>query len=92
MDQNFWDGFFLLLIYLPLLLLWGLALVDIFRRGDLSGVARVVWVVVVIVLPFVGTLVYLLSRPGGGPMYESRTMDTVSSARATRYAEPHVGG
>ena len=33
--MDFWDFFWLLLIYLPLVLLWTFALVDIFRRDDM---------------------------------------------------------
>jgi hypothetical protein len=36
---------------------------DIFRRNDLSGVAKVVWIVVLFVLPFLGALIYMLMRP-----------------------------
>jgi hypothetical protein len=35
-------------------------LIDLFRRRDLSGWAKALWVVFVIVLPFLGVLVYLL--------------------------------
>jgi hypothetical protein len=35
-------------------------LVDIFRRRDISGVAKTLWVIFVIVLPFLGVLAYLL--------------------------------
>jgi hypothetical protein len=35
-------------------------LIDLFRRRDLSGVAKALWVVFVIVLPFLGVLAYLL--------------------------------
>jgi hypothetical protein len=35
-------------------------LIDLFRRRDLSGGAKALWVVFVIVLPFVGVLAYLL--------------------------------
>ncbi len=35
-------------------------LIDLFRRRDLSGWAKALWVVFVIVLPFLGVLAYLL--------------------------------
>jgi uncharacterized membrane protein YhaH (DUF805 family) len=35
-------------------------LIDIFRRRDLSGWAKAAWVIFVIVVPFLGVLVYLL--------------------------------
>jgi hypothetical protein len=35
---------------------------DIFRRTDTSGVAKAAWIVFVIVVPFVGVLVYLIAQ------------------------------
>jgi hypothetical protein len=40
-------------------------LVDVFRRRDLSGLAKAAWVVFVIVLPFLGVLIYLISNHDG---------------------------
>jgi hypothetical protein len=36
---------------------------DIFRRNDLSGGAKAGWIVLLFVLPFLGALIYLVSRP-----------------------------
>lgn len=36
---------------------------DIFRRNDLSGGMKVVWIVVIFIIPFFGALVYILTRP-----------------------------
>ncbi len=55
--------FWLLLVFIPLLLIWAFALVDIFRRHDLAGWAKALWMLCVILLPFVGTLIYLVFRP-----------------------------
>jgi len=41
---------------------------DIFRSHDLSGGVKAVWVLFVIILPFLGVLVYLIAR--GGKMHE----------------------
>jgi len=37
-------------------------LTDVFRRRDIGGVAKAAWVVFLIVLPFLGVLVYLIAR------------------------------
>ncbi|MEV0395699.1 PLD nuclease N-terminal domain-containing protein [Polymorphospora rubra] len=60
---GFWEAFWLLIIFIPLLLVWGFAIVDIFRRSDMSGLAKAFWMVAVVLMPFVGTLLYLLFRP-----------------------------
>jgi hypothetical protein len=40
-------------------------LVDVFRRHDIGGWHKAAWVVFVIVLPFLGVLVYLISNHDG---------------------------
>ena len=40
-------------------------LIDLFRRRDISGWAKAAWVVFVIVLPFLGVLVYLIANHDG---------------------------
>jgi predicted membrane channel-forming protein YqfA (hemolysin III family) len=36
---------------------------DIFRRNDLSGGMKAVWILVLVVLPFLGALIYIIARP-----------------------------
>ena len=36
---------------------------DIFRRDDLGGGMKAVWVLFMLILPFLGCLVYILTRP-----------------------------
>jgi hypothetical protein len=52
-------------------------LIDLFRRRDLSGWAKALWVVFVIVLPFLGVLVYLLVYHDG--MAERSNKDAADS-------------
>jgi hypothetical protein len=39
--------------------------IDLFRRNDISGWGKAAWVVFVIVLPFLGVLVYLIAQHDG---------------------------
>jgi len=55
--------FFIIWIYLLFIVF-----VDIFRSQDLGGLAKALWVIFVIILPFLGILVYLIAR--GGKMHE----------------------
>jgi hypothetical protein len=48
-------------ILLPLIVVWVIGVVDIVRR-PLSRPATAAWIVIVLVLPFIGTLVYFLLR------------------------------
>jgi hypothetical protein len=43
---------------------------DVFRRRDLSGAAKASWAIIILILPFIGSLVYLVSQ--GGNMAERR--------------------
>lgn len=36
---------------------------DIFRRNDLSGGMKVVWIAVIFIVPFLGAMAYILMRP-----------------------------
>jgi energy-coupling factor transporter transmembrane protein EcfT len=36
---------------------------DIFRRNDLSGLAKAGWIFLIFIVPFVGALIYIVARP-----------------------------
>jgi uncharacterized membrane protein YozB (DUF420 family) len=64
----FLEVFWTLLIFIGLVIWLYLLFVvfaDIFRRHDESGWAKVLWIVFVIVTPFLGVLVYLLVENAG---------------------------
>ncbi len=48
-------------ILLPVLVIWAVGLVDIFRR-DLPRGTKAAWVLIVVLLPIVGTIAYFLLR------------------------------
>lgn len=60
---------FLLMLYFSLFFLWVWLLIsvfaDVFRSEDLRGVAKAAWVVLLVVLPYLGVLIYLIARGGG---------------------------
>jgi hypothetical protein len=51
------------LIVIPLLLIWVLTLVDLFRRHDLSAGRKVAWALAVLILPVIGVIIYFVARP-----------------------------
>ena len=58
------------LITVVWLFFWTMALMifisvfsDIFRREDLSGGMKAVWIIVIFILPFLGCLIYMIARP-----------------------------
>ena len=53
---------------------------DIFRSHDLGGFAKAIWVLFVIILPFLGVLVYLIAR--GGKMHERAAEQAAQQQKA----------
>ena len=51
------------IIIVLFLVLYVRAVIDVFRRHDLSTAGRAAWVIILLVFPFVGLLVYTLLRP-----------------------------
>jgi hypothetical protein len=67
-DYPFLDLFWTMLIFfLWILWIWLLFTIfaDIFRRHDISGWAKTAWIVFVIVLPFLGVFIYLITQNAG---------------------------
>ena len=83
---TFWETFFLFLVFLPLAMMWGFALIDIFRRDDLGGFSKALWVTCVFLVPFFGTLIYLIARPAGATREERRMIDEANRDFVTRYS------
>jgi hypothetical protein len=46
-----------------LLILWVRAVLDVFRRGDLSSSAKAAWAIIMLLVPFIGLLLYYMLRP-----------------------------
>ena len=64
-DYPFLDIFWTMLIFFSWAIwIWMVfsVLADVFGRRDLSGWAKAGWVVFIIVLPFLGVLIYLISN------------------------------
>jgi len=63
---TFWDVIFsMIAFFFWFMLIWifiGL-FGDIFRRNDLSGGMKALWLLALVVLPFLGALIYIATRP-----------------------------
>jgi hypothetical protein len=53
----------IVVIVVLFLVLWVRALMDLTRRHDLSTSAKAGWAIIMLLLPFVGLLVYTMMRP-----------------------------
>ena len=79
--QVFWSmlWFFLFFIWIWLLIV---VFSDIFRSHDLSGWAKALWVIFVIVVPYLGVFVYLIAR--GHKMSQHAAEAAAAQDAATR--------
>ena len=69
--------FFAFIIWIYLLFI---VFVDIFRSHDMGGLAKALWVIFIIVLPYLGVLVYLIAR--GGKMHERAAQQAAQQQKA----------
>ena len=69
--------FFLFIIWIWLLIM---VFMDIFRSHDMGGLAKALWVIFIIVLPFLGVFVYLIAR--GGKMHERAAQQAAQQQKA----------
>lgn len=58
--MTFWELFFTLMIFIPLIMLWVFALVDVFQNNALSGAAKALWAIAIVLLPLIGMLIYFI--------------------------------
>ena len=67
-DFTFFDFFWSMVVFfLWIMWFWLLFTVwtDIFRRDDISGARKALWLIFTIVLPFLGVLVYVIAENDG---------------------------
>jgi hypothetical protein len=67
-DYPFLDVFWTILVFFAWLAwIWiaVMCFIDIFRRHDIGGWHKAAWVVFIIVVPFLGVLVYLIAQHDG---------------------------
>ena len=69
--------FFLFIIWIWLLIM---VFMDVFRSHDMGGWAKALWVIFIIVLPFLGVFVYLIAR--GGKMHERAAQQAAQQQKA----------
>ena len=81
-DYPFLDVFWTMLVFF-VWVAWFMLLFrvigDIFRRDDLSGLGKTGWLIFVILLPFLGVFIYLITQNDG---MTQREIDRVQARRA----------
>ena len=93
-DYPFLDIFWSMFIFfLFVIWIWILITVfsDIFRRKDIGGGSKALWIIFVIVLPYLGVLVYLIANHDGMADRNIQQMQKQQSA-ADDYIRSVAGG
>jgi hypothetical protein len=62
---NFLADAFAVFVFILWFWLFITAASDLFRRQDVSGFGKVLWIIVLIVLPYIGIFAYILTQGGG---------------------------
>ncbi|HEX3796797.1 MAG TPA: SHOCT domain-containing protein [Acidimicrobiales bacterium] len=63
---------------------------DIFRSHDMGGAAKMLWVVFVVLFPYIGVFAYLIFR--GGSMHERAATQATLQRHAFAQYMTHAGG
>jgi len=87
-DYTFFDAFWSMIVFfLWLMWFWLLFAIwtDIFRRHDISGARKALWLIFTIVLPFLGVLIYVIAENDG---MTERNIER--SRKAQRQFDEHI--
>ena len=85
----FWT---ILMIFLWVIWFWILItiFIDLFRSHDLSGWAKALWFIFILIFPLIGVLVYLIAR--GGKMHEHAARDAqLQEQQIRQYVQEAAG-
>ena len=88
MDWSVWDVIwtsFVFFCWIAVLVIFFQVVVDIFRSHDLSGWAKAGWLILIVILPLIGLLIYIGVR--GPRMAERAAKDQLDRADAIRRAQ-----
>ena len=64
---------------------------DLFRRHDVSGWGKAAWTIFVILVPFLGVLIYLIANGGGMAERSAKDVQT-AQAQTDAYIKSVAGG
>jgi predicted PurR-regulated permease PerM len=84
-----WD---ILIIFAWIIFIWIAitVLIDVFRRRDISGWSKALWVIFIVIVPWIGVLVYLIVNHDG--MADRRMKETqAAQAQFDQYVRQTAG-
>lgn len=60
--QFFWE-MLIIFFFVMALMIWFSCLMDVFRREDLGGGMKAVWIIAMFIIPLLGCIIYMIARP-----------------------------
>ncbi len=94
-DYPFLDVLWSILIFMAFILWIWLAItcfMDIFRRRDTGGFAKALWIIFIIVIPYLGVLVYLIANHTGMADRQAKDVQEAQQAFDERVREAAASG
>lgn len=91
--NNFWQFFWLLVwsfFFVAYLIILFQIIADLFRDRELSGWWKAVWVVILLVIPYLGSLIYLIAR-GSGMGKRQLAASQAAQKQADQYIQSVAG-
>ncbi|MCH7699877.1 MAG: hypothetical protein IH865_13150 [Chloroflexi bacterium] len=88
MLTSFWDVvLWIVIVWFWAMVIWMFISVfaDIFRRRDLSGIAKAFWIFLIFILPLIGILIYFIARPADATAEQDAEL-VASARRAAGYS------
>ncbi len=85
---SFWDVVvWIVIVWFWAMVIWMFITVfaDIFRRRDLSGIAKAFWIFLIFILPLIGILIYFIARPADATAEQDAEL-LASARRAAGYS------
>ncbi len=82
---------FIWFLFINLLMMMFAVVVDLFRDKELSAVSKVVWILVLVLLPLLGLLIYVIAR-GDGMAQRTVAQQAAAEQQFESYVRDVAGG
>jgi len=90
LGELLWTTFVIFIMVIWFIILFQI-LIDIFRSHDMGGFAKTIWVLALILFPFLSALIYLIAR-GGGMAKRQAEQAAAAQKEFANYVQTVAGG
>lgn len=82
---------FIWFLFINVLMMMFAVVADLFRDKEMSGVSKVIWILVLVMLPLIGLLIYVIAR-GDGMANRSAAQAAAAEESFESYVRDVAGG